>query len=78
MKVEKLLEIASKGYPEDAVKDASVESGDGLAVFIRTELEESFDEDADDNDQLENAIGDMETAVEEIQSVIRYLEEAKR
>jgi hypothetical protein len=51
--------------------------GDGLAEFIASELEETFDEEASDDKQLEEAIRVMEIARKDLRNVIEALNRRK-
>jgi len=48
--------------------------GDKLAEFIAFELEETYDPDADDKEQLDTAIEKMRSAAADLQSVVAALE----
>ncbi len=83
MKLEELIEIVNKGYPDGKVKEAfdlmmvedglveSLESqvGDGLAVFIAREISETFDPELESKSQIFNAVNILATAVNEIEKV---------
>lgn len=81
MKLVDLLKKANSGYPDgflsqyfDAKTGEPKEgSGDTLARFIVAEIRETYDKDANEEDQLDNIVGNLEKAVEDIQSVIAEL-----
>lgn len=80
-----LLNKANRLYPDghlatyyDARNGDFVDNprgGDGLARFIVIELRETFDADADDNKQLEEAVRNLIRARNDIDAVIASLEE---
>jgi hypothetical protein len=75
MTLKRLLEIASKGYPDDVVKQVNEGKSvpkDGLAQFVECELRETFEESSDE-DQLARAIKVMETARDDLNGVIDAL-----
>lgn len=77
MKLESLIEAASAGYPDGLVQQyfekPEENHGDSLAKFIMTELSETFDEDAGDEDQLLTAIRQLRRARNELETVIAAL-----
>ena len=81
MKIEELIKIIDKGYPNGKVaeyfKDINGNYGDGLARFIAVEIAETFDPDASKEDQIEMAIKEMEADANEINRVICALSEAR-
>lgn len=74
MTLKTLIQIASTGYPGGLIKqyheEPETEHGDHLAAFIANELKETFDPEADDIDQLSEAMDKMEKAIGEINGVI--------
>lgn len=86
MKLEELILIADKGYPDGKIKEAfdlikiepflsDIEEkiGDTLALFIAREISETFDPELESNSQLFNAVRVLSIAVYEIQGVQREL-----
>ena len=86
----KLIEIADRGYGNDkdypmltlfaAVDETGQERpnlgecDDTLAVFITRELRNTFDQDSDDAEQLQGAVGALELAVADLQRTIETLQ----
>ena len=80
MTIKEIIDIASKGYPDNLVESAyssKANPGDTLALFISCELEETFDSEACSLIQLDDAINAMERAREEISNVISSLESVR-
>ena len=78
MKLKSLIKIVSKNYPDKLVETAFETGkpvGDGLAEFIAQEIKETFDEKATSREQIFEANRAMTYALEEVQSVIKALEE---
>lgn len=81
MKIEELIARANEAYPDgmiqeayDGIKEDSLGGcGDTLALFIVRELADTFDEDADDQAQLDEAKRCLRTAVSELEGVIDAL-----
>jgi hypothetical protein len=92
MKLEELILIADKGYPDGKVKEAfdlmmvedelvePIESqvGDTLAIFVAREISETFDPEAKDLSQIHEAVRVMAVAQNEINQVERELLKAYR
>ena len=85
MKLVHLLKVVSRGYPDRLVANYFDKHGnetdpgyssDTLAEFIAIELRETYDPDASDTDQLQEAIRALETARDDLESVIRILDRA--
>lgn len=81
MNIDKLIEIADKGYSDSYLiqgyfQDPDGEHGDTLAEFIARELQETLDPEASDTDQLLTAMDQMEKAQTEISGVIQALDVA--
>ena len=80
MDIQKLIAIASKGYPECLIESyfhsPDKNHGDVLAAFIATELRETFDPDADDTEQLFTAMSQMEKAQAQINEIMVVLDVA--
>ena len=86
MKIDDLMEIAIKAYPESRLAGAAwervragrkVNVGDTLAAFIVTELQSSYSKKAKTKDQLADAIRVMERAQGELEKVTEALREAQ-
>lgn len=83
MTLNQLIHQASSVYPDAAILDYWDEDhecaidnpggGDSLAMFIAWELYETFDPDADDEQQLTTAIGAMQRAADCLQDVAAAL-----
>jgi hypothetical protein len=77
MKLAELITAASKFYPDNYLLhyfDVDNErilagQGDTLALFIVQELVDTFDPDADDDSQINEAIVRVDAAVRELQAV---------
>lgn len=79
MKLDELIEIANRGYPDDEIVSyhrGETETGDGLAKFIAVELRETFDPKTADAAQIAEAIRALSVARNEIESVIEALANA--
>lgn len=78
MKLDDIINIANKAYPDDLVAQATEEEdvGDGLAQFINRELTETYDPDADTTEQLIEAVRCMTVAQKELITVVEALQEA--
>jgi hypothetical protein len=86
MKLEELIEIINKGYPDDKITEAyfrlmlpgsnneNIEIGDDLAVFIVREIMETFAPGKNKHDQLTAARRVMDTAQKEIGEVIEKID----
>jgi hypothetical protein len=75
-----LLNVANSGYPDnylasyyDQNGQAKEGWGDSLAEFIVNELRETYDDKADDHQQLWEAISCLEKAKTDMDSVIAAL-----
>ena len=85
MKLNKLLEIAHRAYPEEHTRlcwDAKRQkvrtgTGDTLAEFVVAELVDTFDRTASDEGQLDAALSEMRWACTELTAVIEALETAR-
>ena len=77
MKLKKLIEAASSGYPDGLIEqyynEPETSHGDSLAKFIMVELSETFDEDATDEEQVLAAVHQMRRARAELDSVMSEL-----
>jgi len=79
VKLEKIIAIADKVYPDGLVKQAYKEQqmkkdasvGDGLAEFIARELADTYDEKASSLEQVQEAHRVMSRATTEIGDVTR-------
>lgn len=79
MTLVQLIKLANSGYPDDLVlryAEAGGDLGDTLAEFIYLELQDTYDEAASDLQQLDTARQAMETAVRELQGVLKALDSA--
>jgi len=87
MKLQQIIDLADKVYSDGLIAQYWDEKrqrvwsdrhckdvGDGLARFILIELVETFDPEATDEEQLNEAIRVMETAEKQIGSVIGAFE----
>ena len=85
MKLNELLEIAHRAYPEEHTRlcwDAKKQkvrtgTGDSLAEFVVREIADTFDADAPEENQLDAALSAMRWACTELTAVIEALEAAK-
>jgi len=72
MKLDKIIDIADKVYPDGMVGlyfQEEKDHGDTLAQFIAIELKETYDKNAKTEDQLTEAVRVMDTAIRELTSV---------
>ena len=78
MKLSEIIAIASRAYPDSAVaayfEDLDGAHGDTLAEFIVRELQDVYDDEASDEDQLSEAARVMRRARDELESVGAALE----
>lgn len=85
MKLNELLEIAHRAYPEEHTRlcwDAKRQkvrtgTGDSLAEFIVQEIADTFDADAPEENQLDAALSAMRWACTELTAVIEALDAAR-
>ena len=85
MKLNELLEIAHRAYPEEHTRrcwDAKKQkvrtgAGDTLAEFIVREIVDTYEIDAPEENQLDAAFCAMRRACTELTGVIEALEERK-
>ena len=85
MKLNALLEIVHRAYPEEHTRqcwDAKKQKvrrgrGDTLAEFLVAELVDTFDADAPEENQLDAALSAMRWACTELTAVIEALEAAR-
>ncbi len=88
MKLTELIGRANRGYEADVVlttltgfydmetgEPLAAPSGDGLAGFIVTELAETFDDTATDEEELTEAVRVIERARTDFDNIIAALEE---
>lgn len=81
MKLEALIKIASKAYPEDLIFQAFKTKkpvGDGLAEFIYRELLDTFDSSQTSLEQLQEAEIVLDRAARELNDVSLALSTAHR
>jgi hypothetical protein len=91
MKVDKLIKIADKAYPDGCIAacwdrkahrpKTLEECGgagcyDGLARFVAVEISETYDDDCSDDEQLEQAARAIQNAADELQRVADALADA--
>ena len=73
MHIDRLISIASSAYPDGLVGEYHIDPkgdyGDGLAKFVALELKDTFDPEASDIGQLEEASKAIGRAVKELQDV---------
>ena len=85
MKLNELLEIAHRAYPEEHTRlcwDAKRQkvrtgTGDSLAEFIVQEIADTFDADAPEENHLDAALSAMRWACTELTAVIEALDAAR-
>ena len=65
--------VLSYWDPEKEEPKPNPGGGDTLAEFVALELYESFDHDADDDDQLATAVKVMQSAADDLQAVAHAL-----
>ena len=84
MEKKELMDRANRFYPDGFLQEyldeqgdycPKTHGGDGLANFIASELDETFDSDASDEDQLSEAKRVMHTALGDILAVIAGLDD---
>ena len=78
-----LIECAASGYPdayilnywdlENSCPRQNPEAGDTLAEFIARELQDNYDQDASDAEQIATAVSVIQAAVDELQDVSHTL-----
>ena len=82
MTLNQLIQEASKHYPDDSLElqwDPGIEQpvdisfGDTLALFICRELNDTFDDEATDAEQLEEAIRVIQRAADDLRLVVEGL-----
>ncbi|MDP3793540.1 MAG: hypothetical protein Q8R07_02190 [Candidatus Uhrbacteria bacterium] len=80
MTIEKLVEIADGGYPDGRIQEyfdnPRACRGDILAALIATELQETFDPDTGNGEQLLDAIHALKKAQSDISKAINALDAA--
>lgn len=75
MTLNQLIRAASDAYPEDLIWQChagATNVGDGLAKFIAIELKETFDVEASEEQQLEEAVRVLKTARENLDRVLDH------
>ena len=82
MTLKKLIKLVDAHYPDGLVlecfKNDGDNCGDTLAQFLAIELKETFDEAAEDHEQLDTACSKVESAIEELTGVHQALVSAHR
>lgn len=78
MTIEEILAIADAVYPDGLVAAAAddMDVGDTLAEFIVRELQDTYDAEGSDEQQLAEAVRVMTTAREELEAVETAFREA--
>lgn len=78
MTFEEILAVADAAYPDGLVAAVAedMEVGDTLAEFIFRELQDTYDTDASDEQQLAEAVRVMTSAREELEAVEEAFREA--
>jgi hypothetical protein len=84
MKLSQIMQQAASAYPDayvlqfwDEQRQCAVPcdgAGDSLAEFIAWELYETYDPEAGDDEQIEQAVEVMQNAANELQGVVRALQ----
>jgi hypothetical protein len=82
MRLVELLERTSQGYPDQYLREyydrqtgeRKSGSGDTLAEFVVIELSETFDPDASDQEQIDEAVRVLQGSIKELQDTIAALE----
>ena len=78
MTLRELIEIANTNYPDGYIvgcfEDRNVGQDDGLAKFIVDELTDSYDGDATDEQQLDEALRVITNAMRQVLGVVNDLE----
>lgn len=75
MDLDKLIEIVDEGYPDGLVKACFEDGmqdgihGDTLALFLAREIDDNFDPDATDKEQIEEALRVVFAARRELDAV---------
>jgi hypothetical protein len=86
MTFENIIDIADSVYPDRLIRgawgnrngDGELEDvGDTLAIFIVRELQDTFDAEASDTDQLKEAVRAMDSAINELTAVREALRHGK-
>ena len=78
----KLIETAADAYPEGGytlmpyLEDELADCGDTLALFVFRELKDTYNVNADEAQQLEDAIAVLERAKFDLEDVISEFETA--
>lgn len=80
MDLKKLIEVVNEAYDADGIilsyfEKPRVNHGDFLAKFIYSELRDTFEKDAKDEDQVEEALRVMRVAWRQLGRVVSALEE---
>ena len=88
MTLNEIITRAASAYPEcyvlefwDRDKQCAVENrsaGDGLAEFIAWELQDTFDAEASDEEQISTAIRKIREAAKDVNAVAMALEHLKQ
>lgn len=80
MKLVELIDVADGGYGDGVVRAYYDEGaqGDGLAEFVVDEITSTFDENAEDLAQYQEAMRVVEKAMDDLQNVYHALDMASR
>lgn len=76
MTLQELLSIANSGYSDEVLSlpiNGETDDGDTLALFVVREISETYDPDADTDDQLREAVRVLERATEDLDRTIQAL-----
>jgi hypothetical protein len=81
MDLNKLIEIVDEGYPDGFVKacfeNPKKDYGDTLALFLAREIDDNFDPEATDREQIEEALRVVFNARRELDAVCDVLKMIK-
>jgi hypothetical protein len=79
MTLEEIIKVADDNYPDGLLQQAHLgeDVGDGLASFIVAELKETYDEDAEDMEQLDTAIAALSASRNQMDGLIEGFEKIR-
>jgi hypothetical protein len=80
MTLDDIMKAVDEAYGEDGMilqyyEDFEGEHGDTLAKFIVAELRETYDEDAEDQEKLDEAYRVMETALDQLYNILAAIDD---
>lgn len=83
MTKKELQDMAAKGYPDEFTRvyyDDNGEftgyaPGDSLAMFVVIQIDETYDEEAEDTEQISQAVHVLQNGIRDLESTIRALME---